>query len=199
MSLPLGYYEWAGLYLKRVPDGRAYVHYNQDGVSKPLDAVAVSESVGFGMLASVIAGPKSDFDALLKMYDSFKNGRSGMMGWQIVDRGGVLKFNDDKFAFGNDSATDGDLDAAVALVYASQRWGDATYLAKAKAIGEKLQAWTLNAESGLPNLGDWVTKTPGEAQDRGLGPKLFHYVSRPSDFSAAAAFSVLEKAGASPA
>jgi hypothetical protein len=46
----------------------------------------------------VIAGPKSDFDALLKMYESFRNDRSGMMGWQIVDRGGVLKFNDDKFA-----------------------------------------------------------------------------------------------------
>jgi hypothetical protein len=97
-SLPLGYYEWAGLYLKRTNDGRAYVHYNQDGISKPADAVAVSESVGFGMLASVIAGPKSDFDALLKMYESFRNDRSGMMGWQIVDRGGVLKFNDDKFA-----------------------------------------------------------------------------------------------------
>lgn len=196
MSLPLGYYEWSGLYLKRVPDGRAYVAYNQDGVSKPADAVAVSESVGFGMLASVIAGPKSDFDALLKMYDSFKNQRSGMMGWQIVDRGCVLKFNDDKFAYGNDSATDGDLDAAVALVYAAERWSDLAYLAKAKAIGEKLQAWTLNADSGLPNLGDWVAKKPTEEQDRGLGPKLFHYVSRPSDFSAAAAFATLEKVGA---
>jgi hypothetical protein len=88
------------------------------------------------------------------------------------------------------------LDAAVALVYAAERWNDPKYLAKAKAIGEKLQAWTLDPESGLPNLGDWVAKNPAEYQDRGLGPKLFHYVSRPSDFSAAAAFSVLEKAGA---
>ena len=176
--------------------GRAYVHFNQDGVSSPKDAVTVSEAVGFGMLAAVLAGPKYDFDAFLKMYESFSNARSGMMGWEIVERGGVLKFNDDLNANGNDSATDGDMDAAVALILAGERFSDPTYTAKGRAVGVRLQQWTLNPESGLPNLGDWVARSPGIAQDRGYGPKFFYYVSRPSDFSQAAMFSILEKGGA---
>jgi endoglucanase len=176
--------------------GRAYVHFNQDGVSSPKDAVTVSEAVGFGMLAAVLAGPKYDFDAFLKMYESFSNARSGMMGWEIVERGGVLKFNDDLNANGNDSATDGDMDAAVALILAGERFSDPTYTAKGRAVGVRLQQWTLNPESGLPNLGDWVARSPGVAQDRGYGPKFFYYVSRPSDFSQAAMFSILEKGGA---
>jgi endoglucanase len=142
------------------------------------------QAIGYGMIAAALTDHKYDFDQFLKFYKNFGNAKSGMMAWQIISEGGSLKPNPNPSAHADDSGTDGDMDAAAALVVAHDKWGDAAYLTEAKRISNALMKFTVNPVSKLPNLGDWVTKDPSEFQDRGapgVGPRQYHYVTRASD------------------
>lgn len=63
----------------------------------------------YGMLISVLRKEKADFDGLLAFYKSFINPKFGLMKWQVRSENGSLVASDDN------SATDGDMDAAYAL------------------------------------------------------------------------------------
>jgi endo-1,4-beta-D-glucanase Y len=77
----------------------------------------VSEGIGYGMLIMVYMdndknNTQGKFDKLWKYYQSHSTG--GLMDWKISGFGGVV---------GSGSATDADLDAAVALLMADKQWG----------------------------------------------------------------------------
>ena len=61
------------------------------------------------MLISVLRKEKDDFDGLLAFYKEFINPTFGLMKWQVRSANGNLWTSDEN------SATDGDLDAAYAL------------------------------------------------------------------------------------
>ena len=61
------------------------------------------------MLISVLRKEKGDFDGLLAFYKEFINPTYGLMKWQVRSDNGKLWTSDDN------SATDGDMDAAYAL------------------------------------------------------------------------------------
>jgi endo-1,4-beta-D-glucanase Y len=69
----------------------------------------------WGMLASVLADARHDFEGFLAFYEKHLNS-SGLMSWQLVLRNKQV-FVDPKGG-GQSSATDGDLDAAYALLLA---------------------------------------------------------------------------------
>jgi endo-1,4-beta-D-glucanase Y len=72
----------------------------------------VSEGIGYGMLLAAYAADKALFDGLWEYYKSFDN-NNGLMNWKVNGCASVI---------GSGSATDADLDAALALRIAIEQW-----------------------------------------------------------------------------
>jgi len=129
----------------------------------------VSEAMGYGMLITVqMAGhdPKAReyFDGLnrfRKRYPSKYN--MAFMNWRVKKEASSKP---------DDSATDGDLDMATALLMAAQQWGDKRYLEEAKVIIKNMGTDLVRKDDSL-RLGDWDAE--GDEQDG----------TRPSDFATA--------------
>jgi len=81
----------------------------------------VSEAIAYGMLITVYMDDETMFTKLYNTWTS-NGGAGGGMHWRIGCDGGT------------GSATDSDIDAALALVMASKQWNSASYLADAKTI-----------------------------------------------------------------
>lgn len=189
----LSFYEqWKEKYLthdKYVTDGTQYYvyyseeHYDGGNASVP---VTVSEAHGYGML---IFASMADHDAQAKeyfdgMYRYFKAHPSdigpNLMSWQQCDNGTALidGANDGAMTGGFcDSATDGDMDIAYALLMADSVWGssgDIDYLSEAKAVIDDIMKYDINHEFWTITLGDWVS----ECDSR----EIYYHATRPSDF-----------------
>lgn len=97
----------------------------------------VSEGIGYGMLIMVYMdnpsnNTKAKFDKLWAYYNANTNGK-GLMHWLVKDFSGTVGGS------GDGAATDGDLDAALALCMAYKQWGDAKYLSDAKTLLTKIR------------------------------------------------------------
>ena len=121
--------------------------------------VTVSEGQGFGMvtvalMAGYDANAQGLFDGLWyysRQYPSAIN--RNLMSWKIQN-GAMIS--------GNNSAFDGDIDIAYALLLADAQWGSkgaVNYLAEAKKVIEAIKTSTIGAGSYLPKLGDWTQDT----------------------------------------
>jgi endo-1,4-beta-D-glucanase Y len=89
----------------------------------------VSEGIGYGMLIMVYMdnatnNTQAKFDKLWNYWKKFPSSGS-LMQWKTNGFSGVVE---------SGSATDGDIDAALALVLAYKQWGDEKYLTGAKAM-----------------------------------------------------------------
>jgi endo-1,4-beta-D-glucanase Y len=175
------YNEWKQEYLRTVPDApdQAYVFYNEDQTSEPENAVSVSEGQGYGMLLAVyMAGYDAEaqliFDNLFRFYEAFPSVFTpALMGWQQVEEDGKIVYNPEG---GDDSATDGDLDIAFALLLADKQWGSngfINYLEHANAMISDILEGDVNMEEFTLKLGDWVYD----------GDAKFGKATRPSDFA----------------
>jgi endo-1,4-beta-D-glucanase Y len=92
--------------------------------------ITISEGMGFGMLLTAYFGEKVYFDGLLQFYKSKRTPEAyNLMAWKVTSDG-ILDPG---------SATDGDLDAAFALIAAYCQWGG-NYLDEAKNIISILKA-----------------------------------------------------------
>jgi endo-1,4-beta-D-glucanase Y len=92
-------------------------------------AQTVSEGIGYGMLIMVymdnaINNTQAKFDKLWNYWKKFPSSGS-LMHWKINGFSSVVE---------SGSATDGDIDAALALALAYYQWGDEKYLTGAKAM-----------------------------------------------------------------
>lgn len=158
-------------------------HYAGDFVSVP---VTVSEAHGYGML--IFAGmaaydpqAKSYFDG---MYRYFKAHPSDigphLMSWQQCDNGSSLIDGavDGSMTGGeSDSATDGDMDIAYALLAADAVWGsngDIDYLGEAKLVIQDIMQYDVNHEFWTLTLGDWVSQCDTS--------ESYYHATRSSDF-----------------
>ena len=129
----------------------------------------VSEAKGYGMLIVVQisvdkAKAKEYFDGLnrfRKRYPSQNN--KAFMNWQV---------RDETTTKADSSATDGDLDMAIALLMASQQWGEKSYFEEAIDILENIETDLIRKDYSL-RLVDW-----NKDGDKYEG-------SRPSDFTTA--------------
>lgn len=108
------YTTWKTKYLKSCSGNRFRVAFNADET--------VSEGIGYGMLLTVGHGDRTEFDGLWAYYKSRSSG--GLMGWKASGCDNTTDPN---------SAADGDLDAAMALLQASCKWGG-TYLTEATTL-----------------------------------------------------------------
>jgi len=108
------YTTWKTKYLKSCSGSRFRVAFNADET--------VSEGIGYGMLLTVGHGDRAEFDGLWAFYKSRSSG--GLMGW----KGSGCDSTSDP-----NSASDGDLDAAMGLLQASCKWGG-SYLTEATTL-----------------------------------------------------------------
>ena len=177
------YDQWKQAYLTTRaghPD-QMYVFYNADGTSYPENAVSVSEGHGYGMmLAALMAGydPQAQtiFDNLFRYYVAFPSSITApLMGWQQVDEDGEIVPNPEG---GDDSATDGDMDIAYALLLADKQWGSNNgpgsidYLSHAREMMTGMVSGDICIPKSTLRLGDWVNDYDTK----------FRYATRPSDF-----------------
>jgi len=122
----------------------------------------VSEAMGYGMLITVLmagADPEAQnyFDGLdrfRKRYPSDIN--PAFMAWKIPAGERLAR---------NDSATDGDMDMAMALLMAHRQWGEARYLNEARVLIHALATTLVRPDCSL-RLGDWDTETSGTVLTR---------------------------------
>ncbi len=117
------YRAWKATYV--VPSGDMGLWRVQGGMCRTGDApdsCTTSEGVGYGMLLALHFGDHALFDGLWAYFQKYLNA-NGLMAWRVNARGVVVSAppNDDHTA-----ATDGDLDAAYALVLAHLQWGSST-------------------------------------------------------------------------
>jgi endo-1,4-beta-D-glucanase Y len=100
---------------------------------------AVSEGIGYGMLLSVANNDQTLFDKLWKFYTDHLD-TQGLMNWSMS--GCAPPGNNNANA-----ATDGDLDAAMALVQADARWGG--YTSAAQNLIGKIKMYETDSCNGL--------------------------------------------------
>lgn len=123
------YTEWKETYLRRNPytmEEQYYVFYGEQTYAEAHSAVpvTVSEAHGYGMLIAVLMSDYDSeahgiFDGMYRYYLAHPSGIAPhLMAWQQSDNGKALIDSN-----GADSATDGDLDIAYALLLADSVWG----------------------------------------------------------------------------
>jgi len=117
------YTTWKGKYLKSCSASRYRVAFNGEET--------VSEGIGYGMLLTVAHGDQAEFDGLWGYYKDHSSG--GVMAWKVTgcSAGGVTDPN---------SASDADLDAAMALIQASCKWTGGNYLTEATTLIAAIKA-----------------------------------------------------------
>ncbi len=99
------YQLWKSRHFQDCGDGTACVPRDEGD--------CISEGVAYGMLLAVGFDDQDAFDKLWAYYGAHKNA-NGVMNWQTNACGSTIS---------NGSATDGELDAAMALIQAGCKWG----------------------------------------------------------------------------
>jgi len=163
---------WKAKYLRSTGDGQRYVFCNAEKTFAPKNTQSVSEGHGYGMLAAVLmAGvdpeAHADFDGLYRFFRAHPAGKNrDLMAWRQVAKG---QSDEDR-----ESATDGDLDIACALLMANSQWGSRgkiDYRKEALKVIAAIGFAETDPQRHTLTLGSWVDD---ESPQRGG--------FRPSDF-----------------
>lgn len=139
-----------------------YVWYSGETYSQnnSATAVTVSEAHGYGMLITVSMADydkdaKSIFDGMYCYYRAHLSSIGpNLMAWQQEDNGSAIVDTT-----GSDSATDGDMDIAYALLMADSIWGsdgEIPYKQTAIDIINDIMTYEVNKTDWIMQLGDWV-------------------------------------------
>jgi endo-1,4-beta-D-glucanase Y len=150
-----GFYDaWKAEYLVQACGPGRYVVLTQTSAGN----LTVSEGHGYGMmLLALMAGHDPDAQSLFDgMYAYFREHPTAthdhLMSWNQNTSCSDVQ--------GNDSATDGDLDIAYALLLADKQWGSCgrvDYLAEAGEVLADVLDGEVDPTQSFPYLGDWVT------------------------------------------
>lgn len=159
------YKKWRSVYVVQgCGSGRYYVDVTADG--KPVgggtakSTITVSEAHGYGMLISVLMADfdpnaHTAFDGMVHYFhDHPAKSGAGLMAWNQIKGCG----NAHEVA-GDNSATDGDLDIAYALLLADKKWGSTgslNYRKEALKVIAAIGKHEIDADSRFVRIGDWV-------------------------------------------
>jgi endo-1,4-beta-D-glucanase Y len=148
---------WKNRYLREgapCDEGQVFVATNMD------DSLTVSEAHGYGMvLLAFMAGHDTDahrlFDGAYKFFRAHPTAVSAdLLSWS---QDATCKDNQ-----GQDSATDGDLDVAYALLLADKQWGSGgaiDYRAEAIKVIAAIRTGDVDPTSHWILLGNWVDRS----------------------------------------
>ena len=154
------YAAWKTSYLRNL-GGEYWVKYIASNTT-------VSEAHGYGMVLTAYMDDHAIFDSMLRYFKAHPSRLTPhLMAWKQTYKSGKMVNID-----GADSATDGDLDVAYALLLADAQWGSTgtiDYKAEALLVLHDVLAAEVNAPAGTLKVGDWAS-----GKNRTL--------TRPSDF-----------------
>ena len=157
------YRVWKAKYLRSTGEGQRYVFCNAEKTFDPQNTRSVSEGHGYGMLAAVLMagadpGAQADFDGLYRFFRAHPaENNPDLMAWRQVSKGDSKALVED--ANGRDSATDGDLDIACALLMADRQWGSrgaVHYRKEAQKVIAAICASESDPRRHTLTLGNWV-------------------------------------------
>ncbi len=139
------------------PDGRV-VRRDQGGDT-------VSEGQAYALLITVATGDRSRFARVWAWTAQHLQRPDGLLSWHWAD-GHVVD---------PEAAADADLDAARALVFAAERFEDASYLEQAQRIGGAVLDQETATEGGSPVLvaGPWARQVPVRVNPSYIAPQTF--------------------------
>jgi endoglucanase len=152
---------WKTQYLRRAGGDGTWVKYDKTNST-------VSEAHGYGMVIAAYMADKPVFDSMRSYFRAHPSVNAPhLMAWKQTLRNGRMVNVE-----GADSATDGDLDIAYALLLADVQWGSNSgidYRSEAIAVMHDILAHEVNADDDSLKPGDWAR-----------GADARH--TRPSDF-----------------
>jgi endo-1,4-beta-D-glucanase Y len=128
------YNNWKVRHVQDCGDGSSVVKHTASTV--------VSEGIAYGMLITVAMAERTLFDRFWKHYQGHLN-NNGLMNWKVNVCGSTLEHG---------AATDAELDAAMALIQAHQRWPDGNYLAQAESLASKILQFETETCDGRATL-----------------------------------------------
>ena len=178
------YSEWKETYLRKNPyvkdETQYYVFYGEREYAEAHATVevTVSEAHGYGMLIAALMADcdseaKDIFDGMYRYYLAHPSSIGPhLMAWQQSDDGKALVDSN-----GADSATDGDLDIAYALLLADTLWGSSgeiNYRQAAELVISDIMEYDVSHEHNILRLGDWAHDV--EKNDK------YYSATRASDF-----------------
>jgi endoglucanase len=157
------YDAWKAAYLKGDCGDDTFYVQATGGAGTNGETFTVSEAHGYGMvITAMMAGhdPEAQrlFDGLHRFWRKYPsiNARD-LPGWEVMRRQGRCVGGTD--AATAESATDGDLDVAFALLVAHAQWGNdgaVRYLEEARKVIAAILAHDISPTSRLTLLGDWA-------------------------------------------
>jgi endo-1,4-beta-D-glucanase Y len=162
------YDRWRAAYVR---EGCGGFYVRTGGGTGATSAMTVSEGHGYGMIAAAImAGhdpqARDTFDGFFRFFRAVPSAiNRQLMSWAVNARCEPVN--------GTNSATDGDLDIAFALLLANRQWGSdgaVNYLGEARRIIDAIDRSEIHRQTRLPLLGDWATDG------------TYQFTTRPSDF-----------------
>ncbi len=175
------YDTWKATYIRENPYNSEQWFLNWEpsakGTSDEPISVTVSEAHGYAMvITAFMAGYDSDaqtiFDGMVRFYQAYPSVlESGLMAWEVFDDGSKL-YNSPT---DGDSATDGDMDIAYALLLADNQWGskgEINYKEEAIRMINALADYCIHSKYGYLKLADWADN----------GDSGYDLGTRPSDF-----------------
>jgi endo-1,4-beta-D-glucanase Y len=121
-------------------------------LDKQRDNITTSEGQSYTMLRAVWMGDKETFDQAWQWTkDNLAHEEDNLFAWLFGERPdgtyGVLTAQN-----GQTSASDGDTDIAVALLFAYARWQDPMYLGDARVIVNDIWEYEVVSVEGIPYL-----------------------------------------------
>ena len=170
------YDSWKAEYLTQACGAGRYVVLTNTSAGN----LTVSEGHGYGMmLVALMAGHDPDtqsiFDGMVAYFREHPTAtHDHLMSWN--------QSNSCSNAEGNDSATDGDLDIAFALLLADKQWGSCgsiDYLGEAMLVLGDVLDGEIDATQSFTLLGDWVNAgdAPYDTSTRSSDFMVDHFAS----------------------
>ncbi|MGN1272707.1 MAG: glycosyl hydrolase family 8 [Lactobacillus sp.] len=150
------YKQWQSQYIVKINQDESYVNTTPHSNKK----TALSEGQGYGMYISALAakrgfGDKKQFEQLnnfyLKHRETINHRKTFLMSWREVEKNG--KWHVDK-----NTATDGDLFIAQALILASKEYNNIYYKDEAVKILQDILRYEYNAKTQTLTVGNWANE-----------------------------------------
>lgn len=158
------YKAWQSHYVKSLVDSdpvQMWIKYDKTDST-------VSEAMGYGMVLAAYMGDQAELDAMFYYVKAHPSSiGKNLLAWKQKLKNGVMKN-----VQGQDSATDGDMDVAYAMILADRQWGSSgsiNYRDQALLILADIMTYCVNPTDWNLLMGDWA-----------LEKDTTH--SRPSDF-----------------
>ena len=160
------YWQWKASYLRQgCGDGRYYVDVAGDGKAveggTADSTLSISEGHGYGMLITVMMADfdpdaQKIFNGMVSFFhDHPAKSNLGLMAWNQLR----TCQNAGEDVGGDNSATDGDLDIAYALLLADSKWGstgDINYKVEADNLISAIKQLEIDSVNQFVRIGDWV-------------------------------------------